>query len=411
MNRQEAFVSTGEFSQKQTNTYFFDKVINLQFMYRNSKDGSKRAFTIRSDYEMITKPDGSYTFVRMPIKPDIRVQYKQLSTEVAIELYVHITNFRAVAASGATNQNFTQSDSEQAISEVYIEMGYFNQMPDFTNPFSGLTKDDYNNLLTNKSKGTKIIKGEIFAVYPTKLPPDGVTTFRMIIGTIENSIGSTFDEEDDNAKIADTISIKDYLYKYITQRCLKAGTPEDDIKKIRDRDGIMSDGEASKYGVKVYCSKGVLEAEDLKSPPVLGKYDSVTEAFENFQKHINPNIRFLPLPTGDYLARLQDENDVSAIRSADFLDFLGGDAAIKIPAIDSIELGAMANITCPFFGLINPFQEISFQNFFKLSNFVGYYLPNSSVTRFYPINCEIDFSTNGKENTVRLLCSTKGDKE
>lgn len=410
MSNQSAFVATDEFSQKQTNTYYFDKVINLQFMYKNSKDGSKRAFTIRSDYEMITKPDGSYTFVRMPIKPDIRVQYKQLSTEVAIELYVHITNFRAVAAAGATNQNFTQSDSEQAISEVYIEMGYFNQMPDFTNPYSGLTKEDYNNLLTNKSKGTKVIKGDIIAVYPTKLPPDGVTTFRMIIGTVENSIGSKFDEEDDNAKIADTISIKDYLYKYVTQRCLKSGTPEEDMKKIRERDGIMSDGEASKYGVKVYCSKGVLSLDDLKSPPVLGKYDSVMEAFEKFQININPNIRFLPLPSGDFLARVQNENNVSAIRSADFLDILEGEQEIKVPAIYSIELGAMANITCPFFGIINPFQEISFQNFFKLSNFVSYYLPNSSVTRFYPINCEVDFSTNGSENTMRLLCSTKGDK-
>ena len=151
MNKQSSYVSTNEYSQKITDASFFDKVINLQFFKRNSKSGERTAFTIRSDYEMVTNPKGEYFLPVCPMKPDIRVQYKQAAKEVAIQIYVHITNFRTVTPEGVMQNNFTVAKGEEVIEEIHIEMGYFGQMPDFTNKYNNLTKDDYFNL--EKSKG------------------------------------------------------------------------------------------------------------------------------------------------------------------------------------------------------------------------------------------------------------------
>lgn len=397
MNKQSSYVSTNEYSQKITDASFFDKVINLQFFKRNSKSGERTAFTIRSDYEMITNSKGEYYFARMPIKPDIRVQYKQVAKEVAIQIYVHITNFRTVTPEGVMQNNFTVAKGEEVIEEIHIEMGYFGQMPDFTNKYNNLTKDDYFNLDKSKGRGTKILKGKIIAVYPTKLPPNGVTTFMLSVANVENSIGVP-------AKMPDAISYKDYFFLNFTKRALKPGVPEVDEKKILARNESMTDEEANKYGVKILCSKGVLVSDKLKSPPDIPPFDSILEGLELFQTLVDPNVRFFPLPTGDFCARFQDEPETSAIRSADYLRYLDLQDDVQIPAIDSIELGATASITCPFFGIIYPFQKISFQSYFNLASFVNYYLPGSNVKSFLPISCEIDFSTNGKENSIKMQC-------
>lgn len=400
MNNSSSFIATGKQSQLQSDISFFDKVINLQFIKRNSKSGNKTAFTIRSDYEMITDNKGNYSFARMPMKPDIRVQYKQVASETAIQIYIHVTNFRTVTTEGAMNNKFSVTEGEETIEEVYIEMGYFNQMPDFTNPSNNLTKEDYLDISKTSGRGTKILKGKILSVYPTKLPPDGITTFMLTVASVTNSLGSP-------QKLNDNMTYKKYLFESITKRVLRVGIPENVERRLLESGEAMTDSEAEKYGVKILCSKGVLDLPPIEVPPYIGKYDSVLEGFELIQK-VNKNIRFFPLPSGDFMARLNTESVVSSIRSAEYIKFIGNEE-IKIPAIESLELGATANITCPFFGIIHPFQTLSFQSYFNLASFVNYFLPNSNVSTFFPISCEIDFSTNGKENSIKMMCTREGD--
>lgn len=394
-----ANLSTGKDAYSLTANAAFDKVINVQFFHKPDATGHRDFFTIRSDYELIEKEDGTYYFVRMPLKPDIRIEYFQPASLTAISIKLHITNFRVIREGRQDVQHYN-TGSGNAIGEVAVQIGYMNQFPDFSAKGSGLTKKDYYNL-TDSPVGTgaiKTLRGTVLSAYATKLPPDGVTTLDIVVGSV-----TTFDPKGlkDPIRFGEKTPLSDYLYENITKKYLKYGAP---TTAEPNEAGQYSNALADEFGVKVALSDSLADTL-MDFPPELPPEKNVLSALNFFRSSVLTKIFMYPVSTGDYIMIRRDENrsiqDVA--KSTQILDLVGRHAT-KIPAVEMLELGALANIRCPFFSFVDPFSPIQFQRVFNLSTFVGSFLASNKTIEFLPISCRISFATNSDENAMTIQC-------
>lgn len=403
-----------------------DRIINVRFTRRAVdetglpvKDGKEEVFVLRSDYEVVYTDGGAgYYFKKCSVKPSIKLKYSQKTDTTAIYIYLDITNFHAFSYGSDKRQEF--SIDRFPIKDVEIHFGYLPQFPKFTDTNSGLTLDDYYDM-TNENN-TTILKASVFAVYPTKTPPDSVTQFRCLVG--EMNSGLMFVGDEDNAKITykpDAKSImKDIFYENITKRFVREPTA-----KVERNNGVLSDADAAKYGVKVFLSDYLKdgypnnnekyspkppEDDDKEKKISIKQSDKLIRALENIRDAGFPDIRFLPCFDGNYIAYDKDEAQTPAA--------LANSAEIKqvqqlsafIPAIYSMTFGPTRVIKCPFFSFVYPLQEIQFQSRYNLSTTVGYfYQPEIGQDRFYAISCDVEFATVEDTNTMTLT-NVDGEK-
>jgi hypothetical protein len=190
--RGDKFVKHGKDTLHLTTDDLFDRIVNLKFIRYNHD-----SFVLRSDYEPVFYPDGNLTFKRCTQKPHIAIHYKQVAQTVAIEVDIEVTNLfidkshgdPLIAASSPLEEGYGNP-----ITNIVVQMGYINQFPDWTKR-SG--KDDIrlyydlnNNYVSSEEEARSGMQMSVMVLdtYTKGDPPDQVTYFHGIIGTVETGL-------------------------------------------------------------------------------------------------------------------------------------------------------------------------------------------------------------------------------
>ena len=299
----------------------FDRVINLKFITsEQGGDGVEKyvdEFVLRSDYELVdTKfvanvANGNVSYSqnnkiscirKCRLKPSVKVQYKQVAGNTAIELDIFVQNFFMLDSEGKTLMSF--SNAKGRLASVEIQMGYFGQFADFFkgNENGVPTLEQYFDF-TEKPEGVQTITCNVTYCQTDKLPPDSTmhihgfvgscytqpVTDKMItddnqtssieLSTVDTSSVYMYEKEGNTYKFN---SFAHYLYNNVTRRFLRNKIPATNKKevknlKIKFKDGgvCLDDDSSLKYGVRVFLSEGIVG--DGKSDVFLGKqqiYDS-----------------------------------------------------------------------------------------------------------------------------------------
>lgn len=405
-----------------------DRIINVKFI-RNVVDadgnivvgGKTEEFIIRSDYEVIYTNGGlGYYFRKCYVKPSIKIKYKQVTENTAIELMLEVHNLHAFSYTEDSSKEFSYANFP--IKSVEIHFGYFGQFPKFNDAALGLSLDDYYNM--NGEVDTSVIKANVIAVYPVKTPPDSITQFNCIVSTPES--GFVFQGNEENTETVFNKSDKSIMgaifKEYITKRFVRYYDEGLTTKK-----GLLTDAEADKYGVKVFMSDYVKNghpdfpqryapksAEDSDKEKVftIRQSNRVTRALENIRDAGFDTLRFFPLIDGNYMAYDKDEAaNPEKISGSTDINKVMLETPI-IPAIYSMTFGATRTIKCPFFKILNPLQQVKFQSRYNLANLVGYfYRPEPGQDEFFVVSCLVEFATVEDVNMMTLTNVDKGEEK
>jgi hypothetical protein len=279
----------------------FDKIINIKFVRKSGK-----SFVIRSDYEPVYYQDSNgpvrIGFKRCLEKPQIKVSYRQVAQSVATNIDIEITNFfinksapdgdevsnatgllqetlRDVHTGIAGNESATDQINSilgnertgSAIRELLeapgdpvifciIQLGYLRQFPDWTDkvhqqPGYAQRYFDMNDGVVNpveQAKGGQQISAVILESYDKSYPPDKITYFHGIVGTVETGLRWQHDESDLDAsygepEINEAMSpLENTFFHFVTRRFLRSDVIHivETAKKIRKNTGKIEAPEA-----------------------------------------------------------------------------------------------------------------------------------------------------------------------
>ena len=394
----------------------FDKVINLRFRQVDESGTKERFFSLRSDYELKLDTKGSvttYRYVKCQQKPSIRVQYLQVTGQVDILIKIYVTNFHFFFNDKSSSGAFSANKSP--IKNIEIQLGYFNQFAHFDDD-KYLGNDDGKKLnefleLGGHNGVVQTINAEVLGVYPVKLPPDGVTMFDCKVGLVDGAFHSQQSVADTPMQFDKGTKLSFFLFQSITKRFLRNSVSYSQLEFDSGDNGAltgpMTDACARKFGVLLYLSDKAEAIEFDRFVPALPPLESVEATIEHLKANYFPSLRFKRLYTGDFIVYHTAESIDNIIKSAFYKDIAY--ESVKIPAIKSISYGGTRTITCPYFGLFHPFQQLEFFARYNLANLVGYfYSPEAGKDTFYSIQLNVDFSTTGPENTMEITSVDSG---
>jgi hypothetical protein len=221
-------VRTGKASLELTADDLFDRIINLKFIRKRG-----RSFTLRSDYEPVFHDDNTISFKTCAQKPDIKITYKQVAESVAIEVDIEIVNFFTGDGDKENVESMNTADGDP-VQWCIIQMGYRRQFPDWTKTekTTDLARfwDLNNNNITTEAevrRGRQILV-QILTGYPKTYPPDKVTYFKGIIGTLEGGLRWNHTEDELVKGYGDPEFPKDYseieevLFQFVTRRFIRS---------------------------------------------------------------------------------------------------------------------------------------------------------------------------------------------
>jgi hypothetical protein len=415
----------------------YDKVINLLFI---RADGTK--FSIRSDWEVMKTKEGQYDIIKCRQKPEIRVEYKQVSTDVVISVNIYVTNLHLVTATAqGSNQDFLTFESNP-IETIIVQQGYFYQFPDFSKDLFNSSDEELDAFFELKDPRTvrpyAQMSLQVLAVYPTSNPPDGQTLFYCVVGDIKNGYyrvpaanpSTEVENADANGDFKDAES---YFFSQITkhffrktwgsfvvppggilegQGSVKVKTADGKTDKEVQFYGELKKDAAEKYGVLCLITptvktlmestlKDTQSAAELKVPV----YDSLLKAVSWMQTTF-PFLRFLQMSDGNLTVysvtpeeSVEDVHKIVMAKYGDQYNFL-----TSLPAVESISYGGLRSITIPFVPNLFPFMKLSFSSRYNLANMVGYfYHPKKGDEVFFIISYECQFDTAGDANKMTLM--------
>jgi hypothetical protein len=273
-------IKTGKESLRLTSRDLFDRIINLKFIR-----ASKKTFVIRSDYESVFHKnggEGEISFKKCVQKPDIKIEYKQVSPEVPIDIEIEIKN---LYIEGAEDGGFTGGEDRidvsggDPIETCIIQTGYRAQFPDWTNDSLKKNIDqfyDMNNNFVSASAGDTDVKpparitARILAGYPTSYPPDRTMYFKGVVGSLDTGLRWEHTPDElvtgygDAAYPEGLSEIEDYLNQFIRRRFVCAGITH---RTVTDKEKVNVDGgEAYTYTQKIEIYNDGTLADGTASP-------------------------------------------------------------------------------------------------------------------------------------------------
>jgi hypothetical protein len=435
----------------------FDRVINLRFI--RAKGDS---FTLRSDYEIV--PGKDPYIARVKQKPEIKVSYKQVSNAVAIEVDIEVTNlfFRTPKEGDGA---FTAG--QNPVETIIVQMGYIRQFPDWTKAdfASGAgTLQKFYNLEDLEGGGRTSEEGvgtgrqlvvQVLSSYTKGSPPDQVTYFQGIIGSMEDGLrwahgSAAVDENYGQAGygIEGYSEIEKALLMLVTRRFIRPSVlhrVEDDGEKqavfiyghkdyesgrgeepdtgwtelALDESGVLSWEDAEKFGVtcavsdylrgmpankvRAYTPDGETVLGDNSVIPVIEQQNTLGAQMVKI-KQCYPGIRWYEMSNGNYYV-YHDSEDADALFRTAFTRLLRKENLVTLPAIYDMTFGAPRQIRCPFISFISPLQTVRFRSRYSVGTLVGYYYRPEEKDDFYlALQSHVEFSTTGEENTLTLSC-------
>lgn len=332
----------------------FDRVINLRFKAGKDKED---VYIVRSDYELQSDgymedivsgnntSNGKYKGIiqRCRIKPSIKVQMKQVSSNTAIEVDIFINNFYMFSKDGKVLMSFNHKS--YPLNSVDIQMGYFGQFERYygLNADGLPTKEQYFNL--DAPSDVKAITCHVQYVQTDNIPPNYTLHIHGWVGSCyntavyamnEKAFADSLDkvplvfEESESNKFKFT-NLAHYLFNNVTSRFFRRsdeGMSSGDIAKIKQQQNgkeifSLDQPSAKSYGVRIFMSE-CLVASDLFT----GKYsykdsegnaqpreffsygvdgENPMQALNRFIALTSNTVRVIPLNNGDYAMYLKDE--------------------------------------------------------------------------------------------------------
>lgn len=332
----------------------FDRVINLRFKAGREKED---VYIVRSDYEIRSndymedviagKNTGTAkykgTFQRCRIKPSIKVQMRQVSSNTAIEIDIFINNFYMLSKDGKVLMSFNHKS--YPLNSVDIQMGYFGQFEQYygMNADGLPTKEQFFSL--DAPADVKAITCHVQYVQTDNIPPNYTLHIHGYVGSCYNKsvysmnekafaesldkVPLVFEETDDNA--FKFTNLAHYLFNNVTSRFFRRseeGMSASEVARIKQqREGkeifSLDQPSAKSYGVRVFMSECLVASELFT-----GKYvykdddgniqsnaffsygiegDNPMQALNRFIAVTSNTVRVLPLNNGDYAMYLKDE--------------------------------------------------------------------------------------------------------
>ena len=438
----------------------FDKIINLKFVRK--KGGS---FTIRSDYEAVHHSDNTVELVPCTQKPEIKVTYRQVAESVAIEVDIRVTNL-FICAEGLSSPDAVNTADGDPVQWCIIQMGYRSQFPNLSKPKRRINVNqfyDLNNNALDEEKsvflGRQIVV-QILTGYEESYPPDKITYFKGIVGTMETGLYWSHTEADlkKGYNIANfpakQSEIEDAAFMFITCRFVRPSVLHN-IETITEKvvtesgdektsykqklnvyeyvdgegkwheltpfgNGVMSVEIAQKIGILCFASS-VLKKKSAyalytygltgeAARRAVGKipaapYDdmrtSVGAQLVSLQQHY-PFLRWYQLSDGNYYLYHGKEKDTD-MWADPYVKRLQKEKPVVLPAIYDMTPQGTRTIRCPFISFLSPMQTVLFQSRYTLGSLVSFFYP-PKTNAFLVITAEIEFSTTGEENKMTLLC-------
>lgn len=441
----------------------FDRIINLKLNCHNKVTDERESFVIRSDYEIVwtnmhfdssgnlSTGDNSYLIRRCSMKPSIKVQCKMVTSNLGTSVDVYVSNFFMLTPDGRHLRSF--NESQYVIETVELVMGYWGQ---FKLPHNQVpTYEEYFNLEAKNGADKIIIKNGI-VVTTDKLPPDSVLRIHGYVGQIYSDpiaitkVTSPIKAVEKPVASSGT-DLEKVLFENITRRYYNIGNNvnEENIRSLKsnlpvsqvngipstigwDVNGLMSEDDAKKYGVKVFLSDGVKKLKLPKKKDAEGNEVDQNVYFESgwtigqtiarIMSYLSAELEFTFSNEGDVLVYTPKEmvEDLQGI--ADSFDRQGiykqtvlADKLLyngKLPAVYNINIDAVATIVCPFFTFIEPFQYVEFASRYALTSTVAYYASYApTISRFLVINASISFATVDEVNEVQLTAVSAIDSK
>lgn len=353
----------------------FDRVINLKFTTAVKEKGitvAQDSFVLRSDYELVSEnfvgkvAEGNVSYSKnnkvvvrkCRLKPSIKVQYKQVSGNVSIELDIFVKNFFMFDSEGKTLMSF--SNAEESLTTVDIQMGYFGQFADFykyseSGNGTPTLKEFFD--FDKKPKGVQTITCNVMYSYTESLPPDSTLHIHGYVGScyVPPVSDKMLTEEGETIKVlksstdTDNVytyedgkgykfkSLAHYLYNNVTRRFLRKLLSAGDTKglktlsvKFKENEVCLDDKSSLNYGVRIFLSESIVG--DGKTDSFLGQYslydrdgnpipakgnefikelsgDTPMKALNSFIGQRNNHMVAQPLENGDYLLYLKSDLD------------------------------------------------------------------------------------------------------
>ena len=432
----------------------FDRIINLKLKVRgSSRLGQGKdfidEFIIRSDYEIVhpsdsvksvmngTNKSNGYYIQKCAYKPSIKVQYAQVSGGTSIGIDIFVNNFFITTKDGRHLMSFSNADYKMY--QIEVLMGYIGQFNKCLRIEKGdvshLKADDLFNF-DNVGHGVqKLTVTNVEYVQTDKLPPDSVLHIHGYVGdTIQSQFGKPesvkYETLEQNAQFSNRNtgkSLEELIFKYITRRY--TNFPD----KAKYVDGFMSEEEARRYGVQVFCTKAVQDLElpvqkDAESNELLpsliaslgGADNTIESSMQKIVEYTKIPLIFKRLSTGNFLCFTAQEASTEYIDGEEskgtYLEKLTEEVSEYysdrqsvtyfgncIPAVYNINVDAMATIVCPFFTLLEPFQKAYFASRYALSSKISYYADfTPEITEFTIINMQVSFATVEDVNEMQI---------
>ena len=457
-------IKRGADSLTLTSEDLFDKIINLKFIRQDWT-----YFTLRSDYEAVVDRDNKVQYRVCTIKPQIKISYKQMANSVAIEVDIQVTNLYVDGA------NLEQAD-KNPVRYIDVQMGYRKQFDDWTQPpwntnsvseFYAMRPSNNKSAIANAQQTApnsnvsftsdnrqigRILRVTVLNTNQLGTPPDRVTQFNGIVGTVFNGLRWQFTEKSFDAfygKTVDTSTtneLNEVFYNLVTQRFVNSQMYEHEVTEestgqklyiiekgegtlirrtmLTLTEGRMSVADAWQYGVKVHLSKVLRDTpayrlplfgltEEEKSDVVLETMSKKPALMQDMQEQLSsqliaiqeayPSIRYFALSNGEYFVYHKKETDAMLWSDPWILDKEQRSGPLQLPAVYDFTMEGVRKIRAPFVTWVSPGDIVAFQSNYSIGTLVSfYYYPKPGDNTFLVIFNNVKFDTTGEDNEMEL---------
>lgn len=444
-------------------------VVDDKYMKSEWRAGS---IIIRSDYEAvggqvavntidITRAKEIYSIARadqMPhyekvrIKPDIRVTYKGVG-KAGLNFEVTIANFYTFINNANIASELNTASKGIRVRNIEVLMGYMSQFPDLSQLGAiAEAPDIYSNFKHSAYNNASYITGNVLYWYRSSMPPDAEYTFYCAVAQTSSPVyseiarmidtGSDVAADDLNNELygacfdyahSHQFSLKSVLDWYITGHYLRYNMLSGEYKINKRTHTLETD--YWYQGVQVFIMSYNIRVKQVKLP-FIPLENNVIKMLSSLANTLYPNMYYrfgvdgnvYIYDSSEHLDNPKFEKYKEAAYTTAESELLSWEARLKIagergsrpdntkleevyiPAVYSLQYGVVSQISCPFFGVLNPGQKLLYNASYAVAvdqESAIKIRPPEALTTYNLIYYDVDFGTVSEYNNVCLYCTRK----
>ena len=402
-----------------------------------------------------SKLDRTPVFKKVSVKPDIRFKYVGHGN-TGIECEVTIHNLFMLVEDFAKELNTNSAGIK--IKSIEVLFGYMSQFPDLR-LFMGLESSIYYSDFTNEIySNVSYFKGDVLFWYRSAQPPNGAYTFKCAVTAVSMPEATTLKKLAISPVVSDAemdvlltkydsyvashgFRFVDIVAYYITKHYVKYEIMNNPLY-VDNTSHELTELGASLFGIQVFVmSPKIFKTVFTDYVPFLGAFPSNAVGMLNSIKaSLYPNLTYKFGLDGnvylydssehvsDYDYQLQLKVMLPAMSSYNLgirakvlaaeANFGGANRSdsrplknrvepVIIPGVYSLQYGPLTQISCPFFGALNPGQQLQFNAAYSVAQQPAASLavtPLTGLTNYTLLYYDIDFSSVSEYNNVNIYC-------